>query len=183
MGERTSPSRSATRSRSRDRIAETKRSRDRAFRGPRRDTTLKVGVSGAFLQADLPGGKNNVYRGAVDVTVSAGGFDAWGEVLRQDGTTVTDFPYAGTPATATAPAVPGRASSKNSYVLAGGEYTYDRFTLRYNFSLGSYEDVSVKERMHVPALSVKANDNLNVLTEVVFWDARRPRDHRRSTTA
>jgi hypothetical protein len=137
-------------------------------------TTLKVGVSGAFLQADLPGGKNNVYRGAADVTLSAGGFSAWGEVLRQSGTTVTDFPYAGTPATATAPAVPGRASSKNNYVLAGGEYTYDRFTLRYNFSLGSYEDVSVKERMHVPAVSVKANDNLNVLTEVVFWDRTAP---------
>jgi hypothetical protein len=137
-------------------------------------TTLKVGLSGQFLQADLPDGKHNVYRGAADVTLSAGGLTVLGEGLRQSGTTVTDFPYAGTPASPTSPAVPGRSSSKNNYLLAGGEYTLDRFTLRYVFSLGSYEDVAVKERMHVPALSIKANDNLNVLTEVVFWDRSAP---------
>jgi hypothetical protein len=138
------------------------------------NVALKIGVSGAFLQADLPDGKQNVYRAAVDTTLSAAGFDVWGEVLHQKGRTVTDFPYAGAPATATTPAIAGRASSKNIYLLAGAAYTYDRFSLRYSFSLGSYEDVSVKERMHVPALSVKVNDNLNVLTEVVFWDRGAP---------
>jgi len=129
------------------------------------NATLKVGISGAFLQADLPGGKNDVYRAAADATLSVGGLTVRGEVLRQNGRTVTDFPYAGTPATAMTAAVAGRASSKN---------TYDLFTLRYHFSLGSYEDVGVKERMHVPAISVKANDNLSVLTEVVFWDRSAP---------
>jgi hypothetical protein len=137
-------------------------------------TTLKVGLSASSLQADLPDGRHTVYRGAADVAITGKGFGLWGEVLRQDGATVTDFPYAGSPATASAPATAGRASAKNDYILAGGEYTYDRFTLRYNFSLGSYADVSVKERMHVPAFSVKANDNLSLLTEVVFWDRSAP---------
>jgi hypothetical protein len=57
---------------------------------------------------------------------------AWGGVLRQNGQTVTDFPYAGSPATATTAAVAGRSSSRNDYVLAATELTHAGFSARYN---------------------------------------------------
>ena len=135
---------------------------------------LKVGLSGSYLQADLPIGKHNVYRSALDATLSSGGLSLWGEFLHQDGLTVTHFPIAGTPAIATTPAVPGASSAKNDYVLAGAQYSNDRITVRYNFSLGAYRDQSVNERLHVPAIQVNANENVSLLTEFVFWDRNTP---------
>ena len=134
---------------------------------------LKVGVSGSYLQADLPDGKHDVYRGAADATVSSGGLSLWGEVLHQEGATVSDFPIAGVPATATTPAVAGHSSAKNNYVSRRA------IQLRpvhpsVQLQRGAHTEQSVKERMHVPALQVNANDNVSLLTEVVFWDHSTP---------
>ncbi len=133
--------------------------------------TIAVGGSGEFLQAAyLPEiGTQNVWRAAGDVKLTAGGLGIWGEFTRQDGRTVTDFPFAGTPATATAPAVAGRSASKINYVLAGAEYTVGPVTARYNFSLGDYSDVSVTETMHVPGLGFAVSPNLSFLAELVIW--------------
>ncbi len=134
-------------------------------------TTLAVGASGEYLQAaDLPViGTQNVWRGAADAKLTVGGLGLWGEFTHQDGRSVTDFPITGTPATATAAAIPGQSSSKINYVLAGAEYTVGPVTARYNFSLGDYSDVSVKETMHVPALGLAVSPNLSFLAELVIW--------------
>lgn len=134
-------------------------------------SVLKVGLTGEYLQADLPEpvGPQDVFRGAVDATLWLGSFGLWGEFLYQSGQTVLDFPYAAQPATETSPAVPGRASSHNYYVLAGAEYTYQRFVARYNFSYGLYDDQSVSEWIHEPGLGVKLNDHLDLLAEYVLW--------------
>jgi hypothetical protein len=135
------------------------------------------GLSGAFLQAALPTATRNVYRGAADVTVAGKGWSVWGEYTYQNGQSVTDFPIAGTPATGTAPAVAGQASGHNHYGLAGGQYTVQKVTLRYNVSTGRYSDVSTSEWMHVPALAVAIGDNLTVLGEYVDWRRYTPAGH------
>lgn len=130
----------------------------------------RLGLSGAHLKADSPGiADGGVWRYAVDFKVTHGGLGVWGEYLRQKGQSVTDYPIAGTPATDTAPATPGRASKNIHYFEAGAEYTYSRATLRYNFSAATYKGVSVKEWMHVPALGFKINDNLQLGAEYVHW--------------
>jgi hypothetical protein len=133
--------------------------------------TLTGGLSGAFLQADLGTtlGTKNVYRGAVDVSLVAGAFGLWAEYTRQNGQSVTDFPVAGTPATVTTPAVAGRASSHNDYALAGTQYAFGPVTLRYNVSTGRYEDASISEWMHVPAVAYAVGDNFTLLGEYVDW--------------
>jgi hypothetical protein len=138
--------------------------------------TVALGASGEFLQAtDLPGlDTQNVWRLAGDATAVVAGLTVRGEVLHQDGRTVVDFPIAGTPATATAAAIPGQSSAHNDYLLAGAEYTFGPLTAVYTYSLGSYNDVSVKQWMHVPALSFAASPNVSLLAEVVFWQNQAP---------
>jgi hypothetical protein len=130
---------------------------------------VQVGLSAESFTADLPEEAQGVTRLAVDAKLKIGGFGMWGEFLRQNGRHVTDFPYAGSPATGDAPAVPGRASGRNNYFLAGAEYTYWRLTARYNVSFADYSDVSVQEAMHVPAIGIVAHDNISVLGEYVIW--------------
>lgn len=133
-------------------------------------TIAKLGLSGAFLEADLPGlGRKNVGRGAVDLTVNHGGLTVWAEYLRQNGQTVTDFPFAAVPASATSAATAGRFSKHNDYQLAGGEYTWGLVTARYVFSRGDYRDVDVSETMHVPSVGVALDPSLSVLSELVVW--------------
>jgi hypothetical protein len=128
------------------------------------------GLSGAYLQADLPSvGKKNVFRGAVDVSVAVRNWSAWAEFTHQSGQTVTDHPIAGVPATATTPAVAGRASASNNYALAGTQVAFGPVTVRYNVSTGRYEDLSITEWMHVPAIAWAAGNNLTVLGEYVNW--------------
>jgi hypothetical protein len=134
-----------------------------------RPTTLRLGISGEFLQADLPDGMRNVFRGAADATLSIETWNLYGEFLRQDGQTVIDFPYPAIPATATEPAIPGRASSHNNYVLLGTDVTYAGLTIHYNFSYVNYADVSVVEWISLPGLAYAINGNLSVLLDYVFW--------------
>lgn len=140
-----------------------------------RTAVLKGGVSAEYLQADLPVvGTKDVFRGALDLTLNVGKWGLWGEILHQVGQTVTDFPYARKPATDTSPAVPGRASAHNYYVLAGTEYTYGRVTARYNFSYGRYADQSVSEWIHEPGLSVQLVDKISLLGEFILWQRGAP---------
>jgi hypothetical protein len=128
------------------------------------------GLSGESLEADLPGlGKKNVYRGAVDATIAVRQWSLWAELTRQNGQTVTSFPVAAVAATPTAAAVPGRASAHNDYALAGTQYVLGPVTLRYNVSTGRYEDLSISEWMHVPAVAYAVSDNFTLLAEYVNW--------------
>ncbi len=127
--------------------------------------SAQVGISAEHFTADIPGAEDGVTRLAADAKVTFGRFGAWGEVLRQDGRHVTDFPY---PATTTPPG-PGRSSGDNRYLLAGAEYGIGPVTLRYNVSYADYHDVDVTELMHVPAIGVSANEHLSILAEYVHW--------------
>jgi hypothetical protein len=137
---------------------------------------LTVGVSGEYLQADLPTiGPQNVWRGAVDASFAVGGLKILGELQHQDGRHVTDFPF---PSSAAGP-----GSSKNiDYAQIGGEYTYGPVTARYYVSLGSYRNApvpgggtaTVKEWLHVPAIGFAVSPNVSLLGELVFWQHDTP---------
>lgn len=137
-------------------------------------SALKVGVSVQHFEADLAASEENVLRLAAHAKLTVDGFGIWAEGLVQDGAHVSDFPYAGVPATDTEPAVPGRASGKNQYLLAGVEYTLDRFTARYNVSFGNYDDVDVSELLHVPSLTFQINALLALSAELVLWHRDTP---------
>jgi hypothetical protein len=138
------------------------------------DGLLRVGASLQHFEADLPGDNNTVLRMAGHAKLTAGGFGAWGELVHQDGRHVTDFPFAGSPATDEDEAVQGRASGDNTYFELGAEYTLAGFTLRYNVSRGSYGDVEVTEWLHVPAISYAIAEPLTLLAELVFWRRQTP---------
>jgi hypothetical protein len=137
---------------------------------------LTLGVSGEYVQADIPSiGPQNVWRGAVDASVAIAGLKVLGEIQHQDGRSVTDFPF---PSTAAGP-----GSSKNiDYAQIGGEYTLGAFTARYYLSLGSYNDAplptggsaTVKQWLHVAGLGFAASPNVSLLGELVFWENDTP---------
>ncbi len=134
------------------------------------DGLARVGLSGERLTADIPGlADKDVLRYGADFKVTYAGAGLWGEFLHQHGQTVTDYPIAGVPATATDPAVPGQASRNIDYLEIGAEYTYWRVTGRYNYSLANYKGTNVKEWIHVPALGFKINKNLSLGGEYVSW--------------
>jgi len=137
-----------------------------------KSATLEIGISGEHFQADLPDGKNSVWRGAVDTKLTWGGLAFWGEVLRQSGKSVDAFPYPGDPTAM--PPLPARASAHNTYLLAGAEYTVAPVTFRYNLSVARYSDVSVEEVLHVPGVGLKFNDNTSFLAEYAIWPRHAP---------
>ncbi len=142
--------------------------------------SVALGISGEYLQADLPVppvsiGPQNVWRGAVDASLAIGGLKVLGEIQHQEGRTVTDFPF---PSTAAGP-----GSSKHiDYAQIGGEYTLGAFTARYYVSLGSYNDAplpaggtaTVKQWLHVAGLGFAASPNVSLLGELVFWQNDTP---------
>jgi hypothetical protein len=140
------------------------------------DAKIALGVSGEYFDADIPSiGDQNVWRGALDATVTVGGLKLLGEVQHQDGRSVTDFPFPSTSA--------GPGSSKNiDYVQVGGDYTLGPVTARYYVSMGSYNDAplptggtaTVKQWLHVPALAVAVSPNVSLLGELVFWQHDTP---------
>jgi len=122
-------------------------------------TTLKLGLSGGFFQADIPGfDEQPVGRIAVDGTVMVENFTAWAEYTHQFGNQLETSPFAGTD-----PDVPWQ---KADWMMVGGEYTYQRFTVRYNFNLGSYMPIEYKETRHVPGIAVALDERLFVLLEL-----------------
>jgi hypothetical protein len=149
-------------------------------------TVFKLGLSGEYLEADLPGpvSAQDVTRVGGDVTLQVGPAAVWAEYTMSDGITTTDFPYPATAAvaaTATSdaiPAVEARYADHVNYLLVGGQASYKFLTLRYNFSQGDYVDVldpsrstymTYIERTHVPGLALKANDYLSLLVEFVIY--------------
>ena len=134
----------------------------------------RVGLSAEHFTADLPDGEHPVTRVAIDAGLDAKGFTGWVEWLHQIGESVNGFPYPAVPATATAPALPGRFSINNTYWLIGGEYTYKLVTLRYNYSRGRYQTVAVTESTHIPGVGVALHSNLILLTELVLWNRYAP---------
>lgn len=124
-------------------------------------TTLKVGLSGGFFQADIPGfDKQPVGRFAVDGTVMIENFTAWGEYTHQFGNHLETSPFPGTD--------PNTPYEKADWMMVGGEYSYGRFTARYNFNMGSYLGIDYKETRHVPGISVALDERLFVLLELVI---------------
>jgi hypothetical protein len=146
-------------------------------------TVLRLGLSAEHFQAaNLPTyGDQGVRRLGADVTVQVGPFSAWGEYTRQDGRSTTDFPYA--PMPMAMPPVAARSYDSANYLLFGGQLTYDRFTVRYNFSQGDYLNVPnatftgydfYRENTHVPGVMVKAYDWLFVLVEFALYQRFTP---------
>lgn len=128
--------------------------------------TVKAGLSLEYFQADLPEptGKQDVARAALDATFQMPQFSAWAEFTQQWGRHVLAFPIVDTPGTDDM-LVAGRSSDSVSYLLLGGEFTHDIFALRYNFSMGSYNEVDATEIRHVPGLSITPNDFVMFLLE------------------
>jgi hypothetical protein len=129
---------------------------------------LELGVSAEHFTADLPDTENLVQRVALDAKLTWAGFGMWGEVLRQYGTHVTAFPYAGDPQAN--PPIAGKASGDNTYLLAGVEYTLSVVTARYNLSLARYGDLSVQEVLHLPGIGVELHEHVSFLAEYAVWN-------------
>jgi hypothetical protein len=128
-------------------------------------TTLKLGLSGSYFQADLPMmGKQNVARVAVDVTVMVDGFTAWAEYTYQGGNHLSASPFLGTDMT-----VP---HDRADYAVIGAEYTYNRYTVRYNFNMGDYKPINYREWRSIPGIGVALDKRLFVLLEYV-WAKRK----------
>jgi hypothetical protein len=150
-------------------------------------TVLKLGLSAEHFQAsNLPIGDRNVTRFGVDGTVTVGPVSAWGEYTKQTGVSTSEFPYATMPAVMAtmAPAMPSRYYDGANYLLIGGQFTYDRFAVRYNFSQAQYLNVPARmgftgieaysEHTHVPGIMVKAYDWLFMLVELGLWERVNP---------
>ncbi len=124
-------------------------------------TTLKLGLSGGYFQADLPmQGKQDVARVAVDATVMVQNFTGWAEYAHQAGNHLSASPFAGTD--------PMRPHDRADYAMVGAEYTYDRYTARYNFNMGSYKPIDYKETRHVPGIGVAVDRRMFVMLEWVM---------------
>jgi hypothetical protein len=130
-------------------------------------TTLKLGLSGAYFQADLPEptGKQNVSRFALDATLIVGGFTGWAEFTKQFGRQVTDFPFPAVTDAAGNVVTPGRSADRIDYMMFGGEYTFDRLTFRFNFNQGNYRTVDYRETRYVPGIALSLDEHLFVLLE------------------
>jgi hypothetical protein len=144
------------------------------------DVNVTIGVSGEHFQADFPAppisiDSQDVWRGALDASISLGGLKILGELQHQDGRHVTDFPF---PSSAAGP-----GSSKSvDYAQAGAELTVGAVTARYQLSVGRYNDApqptggtaTVEQWLHVPAIGVAISPNLSVLGELVLWNHDTP---------
>ena len=128
---------------------------------------LELGFSGEHFTADLPAGERAVNRWAADAKLTWHGFGVWGEVLQQSGIHVTDFPYAGS--ANAEPPVAGRASSDNTYLLAGAEYGLGPVTVRYDLSVARYSDLLVEEVLHLPAVQLDLEEHVSFLAEYASW--------------
>lgn len=133
-----------------------------------RNSRLTLGLSGEGFQADLPDARNDVLRFAADMMLTVGHFGMWGEVLQQWGAHVPSFPYGGDPSTI--PPTPGRSSAQNTYLLAGAEFALGPFVPRYNISIATYHDVSVREVLHLPGVSINIHPHATLFIEYAFWD-------------
>lgn len=133
-----------------------------------RNSRLTFAFSAEAFQADLPGGRNDVTRLALDTMLTVGPFALWGEVLGQRGAHVSAFPYQGNPNSV--PPTPGESSAQNTYLLAGTEFALGPFVPRYNISIVTYHDVLVREILHLPGLSINIHPHATLFIEYAIWD-------------
>jgi hypothetical protein len=98
-----------------------------------------------------------VGRLAIDATAMIADFTAWAEYTHQFGNQLSSSPFTGTD--------PARPYNKADWLMIGGEYTYQRFTVRYNFNMGSYLPIAYKETRHIPGIAVALDEHLFVLLE------------------
>lgn len=122
------------------------------------DMKLVFGASAMYFRADLAAAANDdVGRLAIDATFTAGGLGVWAEYSHQFGRHVAEWPVEG-------------GSDENQYVMVGGEYTYDWFTVRYNFNMGIYspEGVDYSETRHVPGISATLTEHLVLFLEWAY---------------
>jgi hypothetical protein len=129
---------------------------------------------------------NTVMRYGVDVAGQVKWFGFWAEYTHQDGAHTNAWPIApraDNPATAMMnEARNGQSSDDITYWLAGANFTYDRYTVQYNYSQATYKNIRAldapgpgtptathKEWIHNPSASVKINDQLRFMVELPFW--------------
>ena len=113
-----------------------------------------------------------VFRFGADFYANIGPVSVWGDVSRQMGQSVTEWPIPPGIDPVTNLPIEGRASSKNDYFLIGAEARIKKVVLRYNFSAVRYNDVAVSEFFHVPGLGYNMNDNLQFLVEFAYWNQK-----------
>jgi len=127
---------------------------------------------------------DKVLRYGFDVTAQLAWFGLWGEYAHQKGRHTNAFPFqprVDNPATMENEARGGAGSPDTTYWLAGANFTYERYTLQYNFSSATYRDILLigsttptergthKEWIHNPGVSVKLTDQVRFLLEFPFW--------------
>jgi len=139
-----------------------------------KETSLTLGLSGEYFQADLPQpvGKKNVFRFGGDFFANLGPVSVWGDYFRQLGQSVTEWPIPPSTDPVTGGVTPGKASATNDYVLVGAEARIKKFVVRYNFSAVRYQDAAVSEFFHVPGIGYNMNDYLQFLVEFAYWNQK-----------
>jgi hypothetical protein len=123
---------------------------------------ITVGFSAMAFKADLVTEDEDVGRLSADVWLKAGPFSIFVDYAHQNGHHVTGFPLAGV------------TEDDIDWVMSGTTYTWDWLMLRYNFSLGEYNDTSRRELLHMPAATLKVHQNLSLMVEYVHWRRMEP---------
>lgn len=124
--------------------------------------SVTLGVSAMAFKADLATGDEDVGRLGADVSLNAGPFSIFVDYAHQNGHHVTDFPVAGV------------TEDDIDWVMSGAAFTWNWLMLRYNFSLGEYNDTSRRELLHMPAVTLKVHRNLSLMVEYVHWRRMEP---------
>lgn len=140
-----------------------------------KENSFTLGLSGQYFQADLPQpvGKKNVFRLGADFYANIGPVSVWGDVSRQLGQSVLEWPIPPViDAMTGAVTTPGKASAKNDYILIGAEARIKKVVLRYNFSAVRFQDVAITEFFHVPGIGYNMNDYLQFLVEFAYWNQK-----------
>lgn len=126
---------------------------------------------------------SKVTRVGFDLTAQVKWFSAWAEYAHQSGNHVTAFPIpprGDNPATPEVDPRAGRASNDITYMMAGGNFVWTRYTLQYNYSSGLYKNIRAidvvgtpvgqhKEWIHNPSIQVAVNDQIKVIFEAPIW--------------
>lgn len=126
--------------------------------------------------------KSGVTRYGFDLSGQIMWFGFWAEFTKQSGRHTNAFPYApraDMPATMENEARDGASSDDITYWLAGLNFTWDRFTVQYNYNSATYNNIPVpggmgartthKEWIHNPGMALKISDQLRFLLEFPFW--------------
>jgi len=127
-------------------------------------SSVAAGASGQVFQADFPSGAEDdtVTRWGGDVELVHRDWTAFGELARQRGRSVLDFP------------LPGQSSDDVEYAWAGIEKRCGPLSVRYNFSSGKYRDQDVRETIHQPGLVYDLDEHVRLYLEFDYWDRSEP---------